>query len=195
MAWGMIAGAVAAPLIGGLVTSAFGGGSSSHGASGGGGPAQTADPFASQRPQYQDQLSKLMSDPNSFQMSSAAKFAEKEGMDATSAQWAARGLNGSGAMEVDLTKYATGFAGQQYQQQMSNLMTLSGATSGSPATAGQMQGQQQQQDSSALGTFGSTVGRAVVGSPGVQNFLGGNTGSSMGAGIEGASGMPGGSYF
>ena len=170
---GSIMAAVAAPLIGGAVSSIVGGGQNK----GGGQAAAAADPFASQRGQYQQQLSQLMTDPNSFQMSSAAQFAERQGMQGEEAQMAARGLSNSGAEKAALTQYATGFAGQQYQQQMSNLMTLSGATAGNTGAAANAIQQGTTANNQAISTFGNTVGNAVTNSNTFQQWMG-NTGDA-----------------
>lgn len=74
---GSIFSAVAAPLIGGAVSSIFGGGSSGN--SGAKTAASAADPFAGQRPQYQQQLSDLMSNPGSFSETPMAQFTQAQG--------------------------------------------------------------------------------------------------------------------
>ena len=170
---GSIIGAVAAPLIGGAVSSILGGGSSSKTTGTGGAQtaAAAADPFAAQRPQYQQQLSDLMSGKTPFQETAGAQALTQTGMDAESAQMAARGLSGSGAEKAALTKYATGIASQDYNSQMSNLMTLSGATSGSTGTAGTILGNQATADTNALSTFGNTVGTAVTGTNAFQSLI------------------------
>ena len=168
-----IVGAVAAPLIGGAVSSMMGGGSKpSSGASQG---AAAADPFASQRPQYQQQLSDLMSGKSKFEETAGAKALTETGMNAESAQMAQRGLSDSGAEKAALTKYATGIASQDYNSQMSNLMQLSGAGSGSPGTAGNIISDSSQQQAAGLNTFGNTVGTAVAGSPTFQSWMNGTT--------------------
>lgn len=184
---GTILGAVAAPLIGGAVSSIFGGGSKpSSGASQG---AAAADPFASQRPQYQQQLSDLMSGKTPFQETAGAKALTETGMNAESAQMAQRGLSNSGAEKAALTKYATGIASQDYNQQMGNLMTLSGAQSGSPGAAGGIIADSSQQQAQGLNTFGNTVGTAVAGSPTFQGWMNGTTsGDTTGPATGG--GMP-----
>ena len=183
---GTIISAVAAPLIGGAVSSIFGGGKSSGGGSqpSAPGPGSTgsagaeraaalADPFASQRPQYQQQLSDLMSGKTPYEQTAGAQFAEQQGIDAVTAHNRSTGHANSGNEEMDIAKYATGVAGQGYQQQMSNLMTLSGATTGAPGAAGGFVAGQSTSDTNALNTFGSTVGNAVMGSDTVKGWMGG----------------------
>lgn len=191
---GTIFSAVAAPLIGGAVSSIFGGGggggggggSKSTGQAGAQAAAQTADPFASQRPQYQQMLSDLMSGKTPFQETAGAKALTQTGMDAESAQMAARGLSSSGAEKAALTKYATGIASQDYNAQISNLMNMSGTGAGSAGQAGQIMANQSASDTTALNTFGSTVGNAVVNTPTVQGWLGnGNGGNTDMTGFSG----------
>lgn len=179
-----IIGAVAAPLIGGAISSLFGG--SSSGNAGVQQAAGAADPFASQRPQYQQQLSDLMSGKTPFAETTGSQALTKTGMDAESAQMAARGLSGSGAEKAALTSYATGIAGQDYNAQMSNLMQLSGAGAGSTGTAGNILAGQSTANTNALGTFGSAVGNAVTGSSGFQNFVNGTGGATPTTPLQGS---------
>ena len=175
---GTIFSAVAAPLIGGAVSSIFGGGSSSKASGGAQQAAAAADPFASQRPQYQQQLSDLMSGKTPFQETAGAKALTQTGMDAESAQMASRGLSGSGAEKAALTKYATGIAAQDYNAQMSNLMQMSGAGAGSTGTAGQILGDSANSNQTAMATFGNTVGTAVTGTDTFKNWMGGSNGGT-----------------
>lgn len=181
---GSILGAVAAPLIGSAVSGLFGG-SRGGGQSGGAAQAaQVADPFASQRGQYQTQLSQLMSDPNSYQESAGAKDITKTAMDQESAQMASRGLSGSGAEAAALTKTAAGVASQDYNQQISNLMTMSGATSGNAGQAGQIVAAGNTADTNSANTFGGTVGKAITGTQGFQNLISGGTGDTNAGGAD-----------
>lgn len=161
-------GAVAAPLIGGVVSNLFGGGKASSGAQQ---AARVADPFASQRPQYQQMLSDLMSGKTPFAETAGAKALTETGMDATSAAMAQRGLTSSGAEKAALTKYATGIAGQDYNAQMGQLMAMSGVGAGAPGTAGGIMADSANASQTAMDTFGNTVGKAVTGTDTVQNWL------------------------
>lgn len=125
------------------------------GDSGSGGGANSAtpggsvyDPFASQRPQYQNQLQTLMQNPGSFASSPAYQFAFGQGLDAVNRTEAAKGMLGSGNRLYDLTKYGQGLAGQQYFQQAGLLSNLSGSGSGGFNIAG---GGTTQQGWNALG--------------------------------------------
>jgi hypothetical protein len=118
---------------------------SSGGGGGGGGGAGSADPFASQRGQYQQQLSQLMSSPGAFASSPLFQFAMQQGLQGVNRSDAARGMLGSGNRLMDIMSYGQGQAGQLYNQQAQLLAQLAGATSGSPAAAAQLAAQQQQQ--------------------------------------------------
>jgi len=168
MTWGAVGGAVAGTLVSGLLT---GGGGSSSGTSGQQAAQGAADPFASQRPQYQQQLAALMSNPNSFQMSAAAQATEKQGMDAESAAMASRGLSSSGNEKIGLEQYAQGFASNQYQQQIADLMTLSGASTGNPGMAGNIANGNVASNNQAIGTISSTLCNA--GASAFTNWLNG----------------------
>ena len=154
MTWGNIGGAAVSVIGGALLSRGSSGASSSPGAA-------AADPFASQRPQYQQLLQQLMTDPNAFTQSAQSQAVTKQGMNAIDANMAAKGLTNSGAQEQALTEYATQQAGQGYQQQMANLMTLSGATTSNPGQAGQILNSQQSAQTAALGTLGSAAGKAI----------------------------------
>ena len=137
--------------------------------SGPGSAAQTADPFASQRPQYQQQLQQLMQNPNSVTNTPGYNFQMQQGTDAVARQQAAMGGAGSGAEQAALTQYGQGLASNQYQQQFNNLSTLSGANVGSPGAAGQLQQQQNQQNQQSIGQFTNTLGAAA--GPAISNWL------------------------
>jgi hypothetical protein len=99
-----------------------------------GAAASAADPFASQRAQYQKMLSDLMADP-SGQLSNLPGY--KAGLDAVQRSMASQGYTGSGNMMTALQQYG----GNIFNQQATLLSGLAGATSGSPAAAGQIQQQ------------------------------------------------------
>lgn len=100
--------------------------------------AERADPFASQRPQYQGQLSRLMQNPGEFAASPMFQFAMDQGMDAVNRTAAAKGELGAGKRLTDLMKFGQGLAGQQYFPQAQLLANLAGANAGSPVSASQM---------------------------------------------------------
>ena len=127
--------------------------------------ASLADPFASQRRQYQAQLAKLMADPSSINQDSAYLFRLKSGQDMLERSNAARGYLGSGNILHELQDYGQRSASEELGTQRNFLAGLAGSGFG-PGTAGSnyMQGQQgslaqQYQGLSQLGTLG---GRALT---------------------------------
>ena len=99
--------------------------------------AAMADPFASQRPQYQQQLQQLMTDPNSFKQDPGYQFALSQGQQAISgASNALYGGTRAGALYPELAKYTEGYAAQNYDNRIQQLMQMAGVQSGSPGTAG-----------------------------------------------------------
>jgi hypothetical protein len=153
----------------------FGGGGSKGGQQQ---AAAAADPFALQRPQYQQMLSDLMSGKTQFEETAGAKAQTQTGMDAESAQFASRGIGNSGAEKAALTKYATGIASQDYNSQISNLMGMAGAGQGNTGAAGQIMSNSATADQNALNTFGSTVGNAVVGTDTFKGWTGSGNGGN-----------------
>jgi hypothetical protein len=102
---------------------------------GGDGAAEAADPFASQRPQYQQMLSELMTNPAAFQNTPMFQNALETGTEAVNRGAARSGLLGSGNRLAELQTFGTGLANQNFFQYLNALMPLSGATTGSPAAA------------------------------------------------------------
>ena len=94
-----------------------------------------ADPWGSQRGQYQTQLNTLMQNPGSFASSPAYKFAFDQGTEALNRSLASKGLANSGTRLAELVKYGQGLAGQQYFNQAALLSKLAGVDSSSPAAA------------------------------------------------------------
>lgn len=141
-------------LLGGLVTSALTGGKNSDATS----AASAADPFSTQRAGYQAQLQKLMTDPSAFKQTAGQQAITQQGMDTATAKLSTMGLQGSGAQAAALTNIATTNAAQNYQQEIANLMQLSGVNAGSPASAGQILQNQNQANTQAAGTFGNYLG-------------------------------------
>lgn len=94
--------------------------------------ARLADPFMNERPQYQNALSKLVSDPGSFSSSPFYKFAYDEGLNALSRKGNVR----SGNKLAALMQYGQDRASQSYFPQAQLLAGL--ATQGSSPTAAAM---------------------------------------------------------
>jgi hypothetical protein len=155
----MSAIAVGAAVAGGVASAAVG---SAMGGGGGGSQqgAAAADPFAAQRPQYQDMLQQLMTgnftptDP-----SYAWRFGQ--GMEAVNRQQAAAGNLNSGTRWAALADYGQGQASTEYANQFSRLSQLAGANVGSPAAAGQIIAGQGQSNQQAGAAFGNVVSQAV----------------------------------
>ncbi|MFS8083816.1 MAG: hypothetical protein ACMG51_10215 [Ginsengibacter sp.] len=151
--------------------------------------ANAADPFASQRGQYQKQLSGLMSDPSTFTMDPGTIFAENQGNQAITAAANAQGVTRGGSVVADIGKYDTGIASQAYNTRISQLLALSGAAPGNPGAAALaiQTGQTNQQGNTAgalasLGQYLTSQGIAQGSSlwnQALSHFgLGGNLGSS-----------------
>ena len=99
--------------------------------------AGLADPFASQRGQYQKQLQGLLTDPNSFKTDPGYQFALSQGQQSIeSANAANNGSRRGGSLAPELAKFTEGYANQSYDTRIQQLMQLAGANSGSPGTAG-----------------------------------------------------------
>lgn len=117
--------------------------------------AQAADPFGPLRSLYGQELGLQYGnlqrfDPNDVTKDPEYQFQLEQGMGAINKGAAASGMLGSGTRLMDLQKYGQGlassFADRSYNRKASLLQMLggfSGATTGSPASAGNalMQGQ------------------------------------------------------
>lgn len=100
------------------------------------GAAAAADPFASQRRQYQTQLLDIMKNTSSIFSDPAFQAAESQGMGAISRQFGAQGMGGSGNKTAELFKYGTSFGLDFFKNQRDALMQMAGVNAGSPGTAG-----------------------------------------------------------
>jgi hypothetical protein len=99
--------------------------------------AAAADPFASQRPQYQQQLQGLLTDPSSFKTDPGYQFALGQGQEGISrASNALYGTQRTGHLAPELAKFTEGYASQAYSDRINQLTTLAGGNQGSPAAAG-----------------------------------------------------------
>lgn len=96
---------------------------------------QAVDPFAQYRQQYAQQLNTLMSNPSSVQNDPGFAAAMKQGQGQVQQTMAATGQGVSGAEQVALQNQAMTQQNQYYQQDLSNLETLSGANA-NPAAGG-----------------------------------------------------------
>lgn len=177
--------------------------------------AAAADPFASQRGQYQNALSNLMN--GNFSVNDPSyQFRLGQGQQALERSQAAKGMLGSGNILQALQDYGQGMASTEYQNQYNRLLPLTGATTGSPAAAGtiksglldsrnnalanlgasmQIQGGQPTfgGGSSFGSSFAPTAGGASGAGGGGAGGLGGIGGGSSAGGLSGGAGMSGGS--
>src|SRR5216684_2964230 len=152
--------AVAGSVAGSVVSSAL---APSGGSSGGAQQAaNAADPFASQRGQYQDMLSKLINNPSSITSTPGYKFGLQESQNAVEGSAAASGMINSGNVLQALSTNAQGYAATQLNNQELLLAQLAGANVGSPGTAGQILQNHNTANQQAAGTLGSQVGGAVT---------------------------------
>ena len=133
--------------MGSVVSSIFGGG-------GGGGASAPAplsqsqtDPYGSigGRTSAASQLQSLMNDPSMALSMPGYQQTLSQGMRATDAAGASKGLLQSGSQNAALQGYGQNVFGSFYDKMYNQLGTLSGATSQTPAQAGQVQYNTQQQ--------------------------------------------------
>jgi hypothetical protein len=133
--------------MGSIVSSIFGGG-------GGGGASAPAPLSQSQTDPYgaiggrtsaASQLQSLMNDPSMALSMPGYQQTLSQGMRATDAAGASKGLLQSGSQNAALQGYGQNVFGSFYDKMYSQLGTLSGATSQTPAQAGQVQYNSQEQ--------------------------------------------------
>lgn len=149
--------------------------------------AGLADPFAPQRGQYQDQLSALLKDPNSFKTDPGYQFAKQQGQDAIeSSSNALYGTRRTGSLSPELAKFTEGYASQAYDTRIQQLMQLSGANSGSPGTAGTLLqgGFDRNQQALSGGTLGALAPliRMITGGSGIPGIGSGSGVGGIGGG-------------
>jgi len=145
---------VAAAVGGAVVSSALAPSPSSSGAS-------QADPFASQRGQYQTMLQNLIANPDSVTQSAMYKTQMAQGTAAVNQGEAASGYLNSGNRGTALQNEGENLATTDYNNQLTELNLLSGANVGSPGTAGQLTGAQSAQQTQAAGAVGNAVAGAI----------------------------------
>ncbi|MDE2022533.1 MAG: hypothetical protein KGI71_06520 [Patescibacteria group bacterium] len=144
-----------------------------------------ADPFASQRGQYQKQLQGLLTDPNSFQMDPGTQFAENQALQAVGRQGNSMfGTTRSGNTAQALEQTAAGYGAQAYNTRIQQLMQMSGANNMfGPSEAGRIMagGYANQNQSLAGGLQG--------GLNGLLTALFGKGGSTLSGAAGGISGL------
>jgi len=155
--------------MGGVVQAIFGGGSSSTAAPAPLPQSQT-DPYGAigGRTQAATQLQGFMNNPASAMSSPGYQQQLQQGTQAMQAAGAASGTLQSGAQMNALQSMGQNTFGSYYQQMLSNLGTLSGATSQTPASAANAQTQsnqvaanaQNQSAQTGIGLVGMALGGA-----------------------------------
>jgi len=183
MSFAAVGGAVAGGLASAAVGSVLGGGGGSSGASG---AAAAADPFASQRGQYQTALSNLMSNPSSVTSDPGYQFQLSQGLSAVNGQMASSGYLNSGNRLTALNQEGQNFASTYLQNKELFLAQLAGANVGSPSAAGQILQSQNLSNQQSAGTVANQIGSAVT--SGFNNLYSGSSGSSTTGFSTGSSG-------
>lgn len=102
--------------------------------------ATVADPWASQRGQYQTSLSQLVSNPGAaMQNNPFFKWQQDQGLQAVNRTAAANGNLGAGNRMMALSDYAQKQSGQNFFQLADLYSLLGGAKNQNPASAAQLQ--------------------------------------------------------
>ena len=165
----VVAGTVGAAVAGSATSSLL-----SNGNSGAQSAANAADPFASQRGQYQTMLSNLINNPSSITSQPGYQFELDQSNKAIEGSAAANGMVNSGNVLQALSTNSQGFAAQQLNNQELLLAQLSGANIGSPGEAGSILQGQNQSNQAAASTLGSQVGQAITQGFGGSGYSGGD---------------------
>jgi hypothetical protein len=97
--------------------------------------ADAADPYRSQRAQWQQPIVDLMKDPSSILKDPAFQASLNLGLENTSRAAGAAGMGLSGNRLADLQKYGQSAGYSAIQTKLKNLEDLAGVNSGSPAAA------------------------------------------------------------
>lgn len=114
-----------------------------------------ADPNAPFQSQYAGMLNTALTKPGSYDLTPGAQFAKEQGLEAVARHGNAMfGTTASGGTAIELEKYATGFAEQNYNNYIDQLLR---ATTGSPAAADILT-KGKNQGNSMIGTMASSLG-------------------------------------
>ena len=135
-----------------------------------------ADPFSSQRAQYQQPLQQMMTG-NFTPEDPSYKWRMDQGMEAINRGAAASGMLNSGNRLLALQDYGQKSASQEYQNQYSRLAQLSGATAG-VGNAGQIA---QQQNASQSGAAGAVTDKLLGWAENLYGNWNGSSGSEAGS--------------
>ena len=143
--------------------------------------ATAADPFSSQRGQYQGMLSNLMKNPSAVTQTPGYQFNFDMGEQALQRQEAASGNLNSGTADINAVQSGQNYATSTFNQYEQMLAQLSGATSGNTgAAASALQSGLNSSSSAGSGLFGS-----LLNSAGSLFGLGGNGSQSTSEGPMG----------
>lgn len=151
------------------------------------GAAGAADPFASQRGQYQTMLANLINNPSSITSQPGYQFGLTTGVNQVQGSAAAKGMLNSGNTLAGIDQFSQSYAATQLQNQELLLAQLAGANIGSPGTAGQILNSQNQTNQQSASALGNAVGGAI--NTGLTNAS--NNGFFTGAGSYPVSGSSG----
>jgi hypothetical protein len=178
---GMLAGAAGSALgkqaIGALGTAGVNAITGTGGQQGTQAAQAAADPFASQRGQYQQQLQAMMQPGSTFQAQDPSyNFRLQQGEQAVNAGAAASGMLNSGNRLSALQTQGQNQASTEYQAQFSRLSGLAGAGVGSTGTAGQIAANANTQSNANNSAFGNQL------ASGIGNLFSNNS-SATGNGI------------
>lgn len=166
MVWAAI-GAAAVSVVGGAIAA-----HNSPSGSGNPGAAAAADPFASQRAQYQPMLQQLIANPSSVTNTPGYQFNLQQGLGGIQASQASMGLGSSGNTDAARETFASGLASNTYQQQFNNLSLLSGATSGNTGAASQAVTTGNNNVTAGISSIAGAAGK------GLSSYLNSGSGSS-----------------
>lgn len=180
------ASSIGASLAGAAATSIVGDITGTGGQKGTQAAQAAADPFASQRGQYQKQLSDMMTPGSNFQAQDPSyNFRMQQGTNAVNAGAASSGMLNSGNRLSALQTQGQNQASQEYQNQFSRLSQLAGANSGSTGTAGQIAANANTQADANNSAFGKQL------AGGVGNLFSNNSSAPNAIGGGGDFTMPG----
>lgn len=146
--------------------------------------ANAADPFSSQRGQYQSMLSDLLTgDPAKTEATLSSQpgyqFGLNQAIQSTQGSAAAAGMLNSGNALSAIQQTSQGYADQQFYNYAQMLMQLSGANTGNPGMAGSITAQQGTSAQNSASALGSQLGNLISNnSSGISSALGFGTSSS-----------------
>ena len=132
----------------------------------------TANPNAPYQANYAAMLNNLVSNPSLVNQTPGYQFGMDQGTQALNRTMAATGQTQSGGQQVALSQYGQNYAGQQYQNQVANLQTLStgGAAAGQNAGAAAASAQTTNQTSGVNNIMAGLGG--LFGPSGATSFWG-----------------------